>query len=213
MVAYTAAGLHVFAALSSVFLLRAGLPSAWTTAGQRLDWVEMNRSAWLVGWIPWMLSGPCMVLLLLEMSRMWGGNSSGKTRFALTCAVTGMVADLTGQMILILGPSWVNGMNSAYYSILERVSLWLMAMVGNGGYTIGFVLLVLAGKKVLPGFLSSLALLVGFAGLGMCVAVALDSSRGLVMANMVLLPSISIWTWMFGAWLRSLMPQKRPPKL
>lgn len=193
-IAWLAAATHIVATIASLTLLRGGLPGIPDEA--RAAWLRAHGAAWTAGWLSWHLAVLSLIALLVVLAMRFP-DALSITGVAFTVVGAGIDLSTQSRYIAVL-PT----LDGAAFTALDHELEVLTGYAANGLYTLGIVLIVIAGRRVLPRSVVLLTWPVALSGLGLSVAALLHNWRlGFVTAG-VLFPVFTLWTVLVALWLR-----------
>jgi hypothetical protein len=184
-VAFFAAAAHLVAAAAMLLVLRHGLPPA--SADARLDYMQLHRGLWTLGWMSWQLAAISLIALYAVLALRFRGALSVA---AMCLAAAGLSID------------WVCETRYMLLSVDPEVDA-LIGYAANGLYTIALALLVVAGFDELPRRARVIAAPIVGSGLGLAVASLLGADETAIAASAILFPLLVVWLMMIGLWLRN----------
>ena len=193
-IAWLAAVTHVVAAAGMLFLLRRGLPGFFQI--ERLAYIEAHRAAWIGGWAMWQFAAVSLMAFYAVLAQRVGGVLS---LAALGCAGAGIALDL--------GCEWrymtvLPGLRGAAFAALDRELEVLIGYGANGLYTVALVLLVIAGRRVLPKSAIALTVPVAISGFALAYASLVHDARLETIASAILFPLFTLFLMGIALWLR-----------
>lgn len=194
-IAWLAAAAHVVAAAGSLLLLRGGLPPLPDDA--RMAYVTTHRAAWAVGWLGWQLA----VLTLIALYAVLAKRLNGALPWAgLAIGTIGAPLDIATQMRFIVILPQLRG---DAFLMLERELEVMTGYAANGLYTLGFVLIVIAGWRTMPRLANLLAPPIAVCGFAFSVAALMHHALGEIISSAILFPLFTLWTILIARWLRN----------
>jgi hypothetical protein len=203
--AFAASLSHLLAGLAMALVLRPGLGAPGVTLAARMEWLPDHRLTWSVGWLCWHAAGVCMMAFYVGLALRWFQAGPLRTGLALVLAAAALANDLGGQSLYLMLPE----VGPDAFVLLDRSATLLTANVANGLYSLAGALLVWVGARELPRPLLLLSLGVWLPGSLMCLAAVAGSAVGLVVANVLLMPTLVVWTALVGRWLQRADPAIR----
>ena len=192
--AWFAAATHVVAAVGMLFLLRDGLPGF--DESHRVFYLTAHRTAWTMGWLTWQVAVLSLIALYAVLALRFGGALSVT---AVAAATAGMAIDVATQMRYI---AILPELRGDAFARLDRELEVLTGYAANGLYTVGFALLVIAVRRVLPKSAVALAVPVTASGFALAAAALLHSPRLEVVTSAILFPLFTLWIILIALWLR-----------
>ena len=169
-----------------LLLLRPGLPPF--ADEQRLAYVAGHSVAWTSGWLTWSVAAISLLAFYVAIAMRLRGVVSFT---AVAVATAGAAVDVTTHARLIA------------FGRFDRELEVLTGFAANGLYTVALVMLVVAGRHVLPRAAIALAVPVALAGLVLAIAAIRNEPRLEIASSAVLFPLFVLWTIVIGRWLRS----------
>lgn len=193
-VAWLAAVTHVVAAVAMLLFLRRGLPGF--PEDERLAYMAVHRAAWIAGWLLWQIAAVSVVAFYAVLALRFGGVLSVTAMAAAAAAIAidiscearymGVLPELSGEA----------------FALLDRELEVQIGYAANGLYTVAFVLLVVAGWRVLPKTALVLAGPVAACGFGLSLASLRGDARLETIASALLFPLFTLWIIVVAPWLR-----------
>jgi hypothetical protein len=193
-VAWLAAATHVVGAAAMLFLLRRGLPGF--PEEERLAYMAAHRLAWLGGWLIWQVAAVSVVAFygvlalrfrgVLSMTAMCAAAAAIAIDFTCESRYMGVLPQLRGEA----------------FALLDRELEVQIGYAANGLYTLAFVLLVVAGWRVLPKTALALAGPVAASGFALALASLQGNARLETITSALLFPLFTLWIIVVGLWLR-----------
>lgn len=181
--AYAAAALHLVAAAVLVLVLSGGLPPH--SDGERQQFMQANRAAWIAGWTIWQLTALSLAYVFARLRRV--------IPFAIVAVAA--TIDISCEVVY----AYVLP-NAASFAAIDRALEILIGGVANGLYTIG--LAVLIADRSLPRHLRVLAVPVIAAGVALSAGSFAHLPRVSVVASAILFPLFTLWLIIAGRWLQ-----------
>ena len=192
-IAFLAAATHVAAAAGMLFLLRGGLLGELT---DRIAYMQAHRAAWLCGWLLWQIAAVSLIAFYAVLAMRFGGVWS---IVAMAVAAAGISIDIASESRYMgVLPQF---RNDAFVQ-LDRDLEVLIGYGANGLYTVAFVLLVLAGWRVLPRTALALAGPVAASGFALALASLAHHPRLETLTSAFLFPLFTLWIIIVAVWLR-----------
>lgn len=182
-IAWFAALTHVIAALGMLLLLKGGLPGA----PARLEYIASHRAAWIGGWLLWHLAAISLMALYAVLA----------LRFRDALSVTALMVAAAGLSLDIA--------SETRYMTSDALDRQLEVLIGygaNGLYTVAFVLLVIAGWRVMPRAANALAVPVAISGFALAIASLQHDARLETITSAILFPLFTLWIVIIALWLR-----------
>ena len=193
-VAWLAAATHVVAAGAMLVFLRRGLPGF--AEDERLAYMATHRAAWIAGWLLWQIAAVSVVAFYAVLA----------LRFRGALSVTAMAAAAAAISIDISCEARYMGvlpdLRGAAFAGLDRELEVQIGYAANGLYTLAFVLLVMAGWRVLPKIALALAGPVAASGFGLSLASLRGDARLETITSALLFPLFTVWIIVVAPWLR-----------
>jgi hypothetical protein len=193
-IAWVAAATHVLASIAMLTLLRGGLPGP--PESERLAYIHAHPASWVAGWVMWQLAAISLIALYAVLAVRFRGVASVA---AMVVAVTGLAFDLTSEVRYIGVMPRVGG---AEFAALDRELEILIGCVANGLYTLAFVLLAIAGWRVVPHAARLLSIPVALSGFALGYASYAHDARLELILSAILFPLFTLWIVLIAVWLR-----------
>lgn len=194
-VAWFAAAAHFVAAAAMLLFLREGLPGF--PEQQRLEYMSSRPLTWAAGWVLWHVAAISLIALYVALALRFRGVLP---MTAVAVATAGLALDITCEAKYI---GILPHLRGEAFTRLDRELEVLIGYAANGLYTVAFVLVVLAGWRVLP----KLALVMSGPVAGSGVALALASLRHdprlQTITSALLFVSLILWMVVVARWLRN----------
>jgi hypothetical protein len=194
-----AAATNLAASAMMLAWLRHGLPAGEPELALRLDYIEMHRLQWRLGWIVWHLAAIALLALFVGLALRWRRQAPLLCALAVAVAAAGVAADLAAEALWI---SVVPNANETGAAVTEDVAVVLTGYVGNGLYTAAGILLTWVGRTSLPPALVAIGAGVWACGLWLSGATMVGSTAGQFASTAVLMPSFVAWAALLAVWLR-----------
>jgi hypothetical protein len=192
--AWLAAATHLVASAAMLVLLRGGLPGASEDA--RLAYIASHRAAWMTGWLLWQLAAVSLMALYAVLA----------LRFRGPLSVAAMALGAAGISLDIASESRYMGVLPALrgeaFAALDRELEVLIGYGANGLYTLAFVLLAIAGWRVMPAAARVLAIPVAISGFALALASLQHDPRLETITSAILFPLFTLWIVVIALWLR-----------
>jgi hypothetical protein len=198
--------IHLIAGLAMALILRLGLDTA-PNLGQRLEFLANNQPLWVSAWITWNCAALSILCFFYCLARAHAGDIRTQTKllnFAVLICVGAVAADLFAEVIeMKIIPEMARSILRAPDSKLDttvddllylhRLATISTGYLGNGLYTISTALAVWATRFCYSRLtrLAGTCAVVG--GIWLSVAALTDSVSGMVLSNILLMPSLLIW--------------------
>lgn len=173
--------------------LRPGLPGF--PEDQRL--AAMQGSGWVFGWVLWHIAALSLIALYAVLALRFKGILSIT---AMAAATAGLALDITCESKYIGVLPQLRGDD---FARLDRELEVLIGYAANGLYTIAFILLVVAGWRVLPKLALALSGAVAGSGIGLALASLRGDARLETISSAILFSSLIVWIALVARWLRS----------
>jgi hypothetical protein len=193
LVAWFAAAAHLIAAAAMLLFLRPGLIGEWP--GERL--VAMNTLGWVVGWMLWHVAALSLVAVYAVLALRFKGILSIT---AMAAATAGLALDIASEAKYIAVLPQLHG---DAFQRLDRELEVVIGYAANGLYTVGFILLVIAGWRVLPKLALALSGPVAGAGIALALASLKGDARLETITSAILFSSLIVWLALIARWLRN----------
>lgn len=208
LAAWLAFAMHLVAGLAMVIVLRHGLETQADLTNRLLFLVE-HTGMWTTGWLTW--NAAALSILYFYAAFAWAHKTDGKTSpsplsFAVILSTAGIAADLAAEAIEMgILPSIARqalaelahrpdqSTSAHVFLALHRIAVMLTGYLANGLYTLSAILLTWSTRHAYPAWVSIAGLAVGVSGLALSGVTLANSARGMVWANVVLVPCILIW--------------------
>ena len=194
-VAWLAAVTHVIGAAAMLFLLRRGLPGF--PEEERLAYMAAHRFAWLGGWLIWQVAAVSVVAFYGVLALRFRGVLS-VTAMAVAAAAISIDFTCESRYMAVLPE-----LRGEAFALLDRELEVQIGYAANGLYTLAFVLLVVAGWRVLPKSALALAGPVAASGFALALASLQGDARMETITSALLFPLFTLWIVMVGLWLRT----------
>lgn len=198
--------LHAIAGLSMALVLRQGLDTA-PDITQRLEFLANYRLVWVSAWITWNCAALSILNFFYRMAKAHARDLQAQTKLlnlAVLICVGAVAADLFAEAVeMSLIPEMARSILRAPDSKLEatiddllyvhRLATISTGYFGNGLYTISTALTVWS-TRFSYGRLTTIAGCCAVAGgIWLSIAALTDSVSGMVLSNILLMPSLLIW--------------------
>jgi hypothetical protein len=193
-IAWLAAATHIVASAAMLFLLREGLPGF--SEAHRVEYFESHRLAWVGGWLAWQIAVVSLIALYSALTIRF---ESAVALTGLGAGIAGMAIDIATQMRYI---AVLPSLRGEEFARLDRELEMMTGYAANGLYTVGFLLIAIAGWRATPVFANLLAILVALSGFALSGAAYLHVPRYEVIASAVLFPLFTLWIILIALWLR-----------
>jgi hypothetical protein len=194
-IAWAAAGTHVLSSAASLLLMRGGLPPFDDEA--RLAYIVAHRAAWTFGWMTWHLSVLTLISLFAVLALRLGDSLSWS---ALAIASVGAAIDLPTQVRYYVTIPEVRG---EAFVLLDRELQAMTAYAANGLYTLAFLLVAIAGWRLLPALARVLAGPIAVAGFAFSIGALQHNVLVEIVSSALLFPLFILWTISVARWLRN----------
>ena len=183
---------HLTAGLCMVIVLRHGLEPAGLQ--DRLVFLVNHRWLWTIAWLTWTAAAPAILYFYMVFAEAHGPLA----RFAVFLTVAALAPDLSAQAIEIgvlpqLAAQVAGAHDVPQFLTLHRVAIVLSGYLANSLYSATALLLTWTARRSYPVWITGCGVAVGVSGMGLSVAVILDSAMGMVWANALLVPAILLW--------------------
>jgi hypothetical protein len=194
-VAWFAAAAHFIAAVAMLLFLREGLPGV--PDEQRLAFMNARPLTWMGGWMLWHLAAISLVALYVALA----------LRFRDVLSITAVAAATAGLAIDMACEAKYIGvlpeLRGDEFARLDRELEVLIGYAANGLYTVAFILLVVAGWRVLPKLALVLAGPVAGSGVALALASLRHHARLETATTALLFLSLIAWMVVVARWLRN----------
>lgn len=194
-VAWFAAAAHFVAAAAMLLFLREGLPGF--PEEQRLAYIGANRLTWAAGWLLWHVAAISLVALYVALAVRFKDVLSIT---AVAVATAGLALDITCEAKYIGILPQIRGDE---FARLDRELEVLIGYAANGLYTAAFVMLVVAGWRVLPKLALALSGPVAGSGIALALASLRHDPRLQTITSALLFISLIVWMVVVARWLRN----------
>src|SRR5687767_7081918 len=194
-VAWLAAATHVVGAAAMLFLLRRGLPGF--PEEERLAYMAAHRFAWLGGWLIWQVAAVSVVAFYGVLAMRFRGVLSVT---AMCLAAAAIAIDFTCESRYM---GVLPELRGEAFALLDRELEVQIGYAANGLYTLAFVLLVVAGWRVLPKMALVLSGPVVGSGIALALASLRHDPRLETITSALLFVSLILWMVVIARWLRS----------
>jgi hypothetical protein len=192
-VAWFAAAAHLVAAAAMLVLLRPGLPGFPEDA--RL--AHMQGGGWAAGWVLWHVAAMSLIAFYIVLALRFKGVLS---MTAVAIATAGLTLDISCEAKYI---GILPQLRGDEFEKLDRELEVLIGYAANGLYTVAFVLLVIAGRRVLPKLALMLSGVVAGSGIALALASLRHDPRLATLTSAVLFSSLIVWIALIARWLRN----------
>lgn len=193
-IAWLAAATHVAGGAAMLFLLRRGLPGF--PEEERLAYMAAHRTAWLTGWLIWQVAAVSVIAFYGVLALRFRGALSVT---AMAIAAAAIAIDITCESRYM---GVLPGMRGDAFARLDRELEVQIGYGANGLYTLAFVLLVVAGRRVLPKAALVLAGPVALSGFALSLAALQGNARLETITSAALFPLFTLWIIVVAPWLR-----------
>ena len=194
-IAWAAAGAHVLSSAASLLFMRGGLPPF--ADDERLAYIVSHRDAWAFGWMTWHLSVLTLIALFAVLALRLGDSLSWS---ALAIASIGAAIDLPTQIRYYVT---VPKVHADAFALLDRELEAMTGYAANGLYTLAFLLVVIAGWRVLPALSRTLAAPIGVTGFALSIGALQHNALVEIVSSAILFPLFIVWTIAIARWLAS----------
>jgi hypothetical protein len=194
-VAWFAAAAHFIAGVAMLLFLREGLPGL--AAEQRVAFMNARPLTWMGGWLLWHVAALSLIALYVALAM----------RFRDVLSVTAVAAATAALAIdIACEAKYIGVLPSLRGDEFHRLDRELEVLIGyaaNGLYTVAFILLVVAGWRVLPKLALVLAGPVAGSGVALALASLRHDARLQTVTTALLFLSLIAWMVVIAQWLRS----------
>ena len=194
-VAWFAAAAHFVAAAAMLLFLREGLPGF--PEEQRLAYMNAHPAAWMGGWVLWHIAAISLIALYVALALRFRNVLSIT---AVSAATAGLALDIACEAKYI---GILPQLRGDEFARLDRELEVLIGYAANGLYTAAFVMLVIAGWRVLPKLALVLAGPVAGSGIALALASLRHDPRLQTITSALLFISLIAWMVVVARWLRS----------
>lgn len=181
--AWLAAATHVVASAAMLFLLRDGLPGS--PAEERLVYIVSHRAAWIGGWLLWQIAALSLIAFYGVLALRFRGVAS---IVAMACAAAGLSLDIASEARYM---GVLPELRGEEFTRLDRELEVVIGYGANGLYTVAFVLLAIAGWRVLPRIARVLSPPIAASGFALAVASLAHSPRWETITSAILFPILT----------------------
>lgn len=144
-------------------------------------WSRLSRSAWLA-FVAHLAAGAAMALVLRH---------GLDTKPALIVAVA---ADWSAQAVeVFVLPDLARAANATGFLAWHRAAVVLTGFLANGLYTTSALLLVWTSRRAYPRWIQAAGFGVVAGGTILSAAAWVDSATGMLLANLLRVPSLLVW--------------------
>jgi hypothetical protein len=186
------AALNLLAMIAMAAWLRFGTEIV-PQAADRIGYITAHAALWRAGWCAWIAAA----ISLVAFYAWWGGHARDST-----LAVSGVVVAVVGLMCDLSGESLLIGWLPREFDRLAPIATQLTGTAANGLYTVGGILLTLAGPPVGPR-LRALTWTVWVAGGCVSASTAAGMPTAIAVSTAVLFALFCPWAVLVGRALRS----------
>src|SRR5262245_10893019 len=202
--AWLALAVHLPAGLAMAAVLRRGLETNPDLA-DRLRFLAEQTPWWWAAWLTWNAAALSILYFYAAFAEAHG--SGGKApghllRFAALLGAAGVALDLGAEAIemgvlpelarqALAEPA--DGPAASLFLALHRVAGMLAGYLANGLYTLAAVVLSWSTRRAYARRVRLAGLAVGASGLFLSGAALVNSTEGMLWANVVLLPCLLAW--------------------
>lgn len=176
-----------------LFFLRPGLPGL--PEDQRL--AAMSAPGWAFGWFLWHIAALSLIALYAVLALRFKGILSIT---AMAASTAGLALDITCEAKYI---GVLPQLRGEEFARLDRELEVLIGYAANGLYTVAFILLVVAGWRVLPKLALALSGAVAGSGIGLALASLRGDARLETISSAILFSSLIVWIALVARWLRN----------
>ena len=180
---------------ASLLLMRGGLPPF--ADDERLAYIVSHRAAWTAGWMTWHLSVVTLIALFAVLALRLGDSLSWS---ALAIASIGAAIDLPTQIRYYVT---IPDVRIDAFVALDRELQAMTAYAANGLYTLAFLLVAIAGWRVLPSLSRVLAGPIAVTGFAFSIAALQHNVLVEIVSSALLFPIFILWTIVIARWLRN----------
>ena len=201
-------GLHLVAGLAMWLVLRHGLETN-SDLTSRLRFVVEHEWLWMTAWLSWYLAALSFLYFIVSLAYAHETHDSLAVvplRIAVLLAAAGIVPDLSAEAIEmgVLPKVAAAALDSAAvagdlperasdFLTLHRVAVMLTGFLANGLYSLAASILTWTARTQYPRWVTVAGIGVGLAGAWLSAAALVDSPRGMMWSNVVLVPCILAW--------------------
>lgn len=208
LASWIAFGTHLLAGLVMAVVLRQGLETNPDLAG-RLAFLVERKNLWLGGWLVWNMAALSILFFYFALAR--AHMTDGKTPhipllLAVIFTIAAVPMDLAAEAIemsilpmvaerslLEISQGVSESTAVSRFLLLHRTAALLTGYLANGLYTLSAILLAWSTRHAYPRWVWGFGLGVGVSGVMLSFSALVNSSLGLVGANMALLPCLLLW--------------------
>ncbi len=191
--AIIALGVHLIAGAAMALILSHGLETNPDFIA-RLNFIVHHDVIWAFAWLTWTAAA---VAILYFYDCYASAHQLGMFAVLLTAAA--IVADISAQTIEIaIIPSIAQRILHSEagwdrFVLLHRMVVLLSGYVANSLYSLSAILLSWGTRHAYPRRVWGLGLLVGAFGFALSTAAILDAPGGLLLSNILLVPTLLVW--------------------
>jgi hypothetical protein len=192
--AFVASGAALLGAIAVVLWLLRGLPLGGGNAAERAEYVVRHHRCWSWGWLLAGLGAILVVNLYRILAARWEAGG-GWCRFAMLLATAGLAVDLAGiSLWIVVSP----GQQGDSFLLVERLASALSLFAAKILYAGAGVMLTIAGRRELPGWLAGLAWVVWLSGLAVATFTLCACERQQFYSLGILAVSFIAWAALLG---------------
>lgn len=192
--ALLAFSVHFIAGISMALVLGRGLDTN-PDLQDRLAFLVNHRVLWTTAWLTWTVAGPAILYFYMAFADA----NPPAPRIAIFFTVVAIAPDLIAQSIEFgVLPGLASQALRAtatpeLFLTFNRVAIMLSGYLANGLYSVAALILVWSSRNAYPKWVSSVGFVMGLFGLGLSIAVLLESVSGMFWTNVGLVPALLVW--------------------
>lgn len=208
LAAWLALGLHLIAGLAMAITLRHGLETNADLIG-RLRFIADHTAGWVGAWLTWNAAALSVLYYFACFASAHGTDDptpGSPLRFAVTMGAAGVALDLAAEAVEMgvlpaLARSALADLEAGVPSfaaaqpflMMHRTAVMVTGYAANGLYSFSALLLTWFTRRSYPKWIWMAGLAVGSSGFALSWVSLINSTRGMLWANAVLLPSLLTW--------------------
>ena len=194
-VAWFAAAAHFVAAAAMLLFLREGLPGF--TEARRVAYIAAHPAAWAGGWVLWHIAAISLVALYVVLALRLRGVLALSS---VAVATAGLAIDMICEAKYI---GVLPHLRGEEFARLDRELEVLIGYAANGLYTAAFVMIAIAGWRVLPTVAMILAGPVAGSGFALAIASLQHDARLQTVTSALLFVTLILWMIVIARWLQN----------
>lgn len=192
--ALAAAAAGLAGAIGVVMWLMPGLPLGGKELVDRSAYVVKHHKCWTWGWLLAGIGAILVVNLYRILAARWEAGG-GWCRFAMLLATAGLAVDLAGISLWIVAAP---GQQGDSFLLVERIASALSLFAAKILYAGAGVILTIAGRRELSGWLFGLAWLVWLSGFAVACFTLCSGARQQFASLAVLAVTFIAWSALLG---------------